>query len=49
MDSESLLALVRIPRVGERPHPDDGSTECGHSPGDLDLLDALHLGWPGDA
>jgi uncharacterized damage-inducible protein DinB len=24
-------------------------TECGHSPGDLDLLDALQLGWPGDA
>jgi uncharacterized damage-inducible protein DinB len=24
-------------------------TECGHSPGDLDLLDALQLRWPGDA
>jgi uncharacterized damage-inducible protein DinB len=23
-------------------------TECGHSPGDLDLLDALQLPWPGD-
>jgi uncharacterized damage-inducible protein DinB len=23
-------------------------TECGHSPGDLDLLDALILKWPGD-
>jgi uncharacterized damage-inducible protein DinB len=23
-------------------------TECGHSPGDLDLLDALRLPWPGD-
>jgi uncharacterized damage-inducible protein DinB len=23
-------------------------TECGHSPGDLDLLDALTLPWPGD-
>ncbi|HEV2029924.1 MAG TPA: DinB family protein [Candidatus Dormibacteraeota bacterium] len=23
-------------------------TECGHSPGDLDLLDALELRWPGD-
>jgi len=23
-------------------------TECGHSPGDLDLLDALVLKWPGD-
>ena len=23
-------------------------TECGHSPGDLDLLDALDLQWPGD-
>lgn len=23
-------------------------TECGHSPGDLDLLDALELPWPGD-
>ena len=23
-------------------------TECGHSPGDLDLLDALGLQWPGD-
>ena len=23
-------------------------TECGHSPGDLDLLDALELQWPGD-
>ena len=22
-------------------------TECGHSPGDLDLLDALELQWPG--
>ncbi len=22
-------------------------TECGHSPGDLDLLDALTLKWPG--
>jgi uncharacterized damage-inducible protein DinB len=24
-------------------------TECGHSPGDLDLLDALELPWPTDA
>jgi uncharacterized damage-inducible protein DinB len=24
-------------------------TECGHSPGDIDLLDALHAEWPGDA
>jgi len=24
-------------------------TECGHSPGDLDLLDALALKWPGDS
>ena len=24
-------------------------TECGHSPGDLELLDALELRWPGDA
>jgi uncharacterized damage-inducible protein DinB len=24
-------------------------TECGHSPGDIDLLDALHVSWPGDA
>jgi uncharacterized damage-inducible protein DinB len=23
------------------------STECGHSPGDLDLLDAPRLAWPG--
>jgi uncharacterized damage-inducible protein DinB len=23
-------------------------TECGHSPGDLDLLDALQLQWPAD-
>jgi uncharacterized damage-inducible protein DinB len=23
-------------------------TECGHSPGDLDLLDTLELRWPGD-
>jgi uncharacterized damage-inducible protein DinB len=23
-------------------------TECGHSPGELDLLDALVLKWPGD-
>jgi uncharacterized damage-inducible protein DinB len=23
-------------------------TECGHSPGDLDLLDAPRLPWPGD-
>jgi uncharacterized damage-inducible protein DinB len=23
-------------------------TECGHSPGDLELLDALELPWPGD-
>jgi uncharacterized damage-inducible protein DinB len=23
-------------------------TECGHSPGDLDLLDALELPWPGE-
>lgn len=23
-------------------------TECGHSPGDLDLVDALELRWPGD-
>ena len=23
-------------------------TECGHSPGDLDLLDALELQWPDD-
>jgi uncharacterized damage-inducible protein DinB len=23
-------------------------TECGHSPGDLDLLDALELKWPGE-
>ncbi len=23
-------------------------TECGHSPGDLDLLDTLVLSWPGD-
>ncbi|HVD46514.1 MAG TPA: DinB family protein [Candidatus Limnocylindria bacterium] len=23
-------------------------TECGHSPGNLDLLDALALRWPGD-
>lgn len=23
-------------------------TECGHSPGDLDLLDALTLSWPDD-
>jgi len=23
-------------------------TECGHSPGDLDLLDALDLKWPGE-
>ncbi|MGZ5290411.1 MAG: DinB family protein [Actinomycetota bacterium] len=23
-------------------------TECGHSPGDLDLLDALTLPWPGE-
>jgi uncharacterized damage-inducible protein DinB len=23
-------------------------TECGHSPGNLDLLDALVLRWPGD-
>jgi uncharacterized damage-inducible protein DinB len=22
-------------------------TECGHSPGDIDLLDALHVKWPG--
>jgi uncharacterized damage-inducible protein DinB len=24
-------------------------TECGHSPGDLDLLDAVQLPWPGEA
>jgi uncharacterized damage-inducible protein DinB len=24
-------------------------TECGHSPGDLDLLDAFQLPWPGEA
>ena len=24
-------------------------TECGHSPGDIDLLDALHVEWPGGA
>jgi uncharacterized damage-inducible protein DinB len=24
-------------------------TECGHSPGELDLLDALELPWPADA
>ena len=24
-------------------------TECGHSPGDLDLLDALELPWPDDS
>jgi uncharacterized damage-inducible protein DinB len=24
-------------------------TECGQSPGDLDVLDALRLPWPGDA
>lgn len=24
-------------------------TVCGHSPGDLDLLDALTMPWPGDA
>jgi uncharacterized damage-inducible protein DinB len=24
-------------------------TECGHSPGDIDLLDALREEWPGDA
>jgi uncharacterized damage-inducible protein DinB len=24
-------------------------TECGHSPGDLDLLDAFQLPWPGDS
>jgi uncharacterized damage-inducible protein DinB len=24
-------------------------TECGHSPGDLELLDALVLRWPGEA
>jgi len=24
-------------------------TECGHSPGDMDLLDALVLKWPGDS
>jgi len=24
-------------------------TECGHSPGDLDLLDTLVLKWPGDS
>lgn len=24
-------------------------TECGASPGELDLLDALRVGWPGDA
>ncbi len=24
-------------------------TECGHSPGDMDLLDALNLKWPGDS
>jgi uncharacterized damage-inducible protein DinB len=24
-------------------------TECGHSPGDLDLLDALERPWPGEA
>src|SRR6266498_1624191 len=24
-------------------------TECGHSAGDIDLLDALHVEWPGDA
>jgi len=23
-------------------------TECGHSPGELDLLDAQELPWPGD-
>jgi len=23
-------------------------TECGHSPGELDLLDAPRLPWPGD-
>jgi uncharacterized damage-inducible protein DinB len=23
-------------------------TECGHSPGELDLLDAFDLSWPGD-
>jgi uncharacterized damage-inducible protein DinB len=23
-------------------------TECGHSPGDLELLDALEVPWPGD-
>jgi len=23
--------------------------ECGHSAGDIDLLDALHVEWPGDA
>jgi uncharacterized damage-inducible protein DinB len=23
-------------------------TECGHSPGDLDLLDAFSLKWPGE-
>jgi uncharacterized damage-inducible protein DinB len=23
-------------------------TECGHSPGDLDLLDAVGVPWPGD-
>jgi len=23
-------------------------TECGHSPGDLDLLDSLVLKWPGE-
>jgi uncharacterized damage-inducible protein DinB len=24
-------------------------TECGHSPGDLDLLDAVGVPWPGDS
>ena len=24
-------------------------TQCGHSPGDLDLLDAVGLPWPGDS
>jgi hypothetical protein len=24
-------------------------TECGSSPGDIDLLDALRVRWPGEA